>query len=460
MRPRAGRVLLATMFDTLGGKLQDVFRTLRGQGSLSEADVDQALREIRLALLEADVHFKVVKQFLDRVRARAVGQEVLRSLTPAQGVIRVVRDEMVALLGGDEPQPLQTSSRLPSVVLMTGLQGSGKTTTSAKLGRWLAKSGNHPLLVSTDVNRPAAREQLSTLGRQWDLKVHHPAHLNDPRAILRSAIDEARAIGHHFLIVDTAGRLHVDDELMSELERLKADAQPSEVLYVADAMTGQDAVKSATEFHSRIGITGIVLTKLDGDARGGAALSAASVTGRPVKFAGVGERVDEFEVFNPARMVGRILGMGDVLGLIEKAEEFADADQAAEMVRKIRRNEFTLADYRDQLAQVKKMGPLDQVLSMIPGIGNAAKDVDTAAGETEMRRAMAMIDSMTEAERRDPALLNGSRRKRIAKGSGTRVEDVNRLLKQYVQARKMMKQFSGGGGKAMKRLAARMPQFR
>jgi len=460
VRPRTGRALLATMFDTLGGKLQDVFRTLRGHGSLSEADVDQALREIRLALLEADVHFKVVKDFLDRVRARATGQEVLRSLTPAQAVIRVVRDEMVALLGGDEAPRLQTSTRLPSIVLMTGLQGSGKTTTSAKLGRWLAKGGHHPLLVSTDVYRPAAREQLATLGRQSDLKVHHPAGVDDPRAILRSAIDEARAIGHHFLVVDTAGRLHVDDELMAELAQLKADAQPSEVLYVADAMTGQDAVASATEFHSRIGITGIVLTKLDGDARGGAALSAASVTGCPVKFAGVGERVDEFEVFNPSRMVGRILGMGDVLGLIEKVEEFADADQAAEMVRKLRRNEFTLADYRDQLAQVKKMGPLDQVLSMIPGIGNAAKDVDTAAGEVEMRRAMAMIDSMTAAERRDPALLNGSRRKRIAKGSGTRVEDVNRLLKQYVQTRKMMKQFGGGGGKAMKRLAARMPQFR
>ena len=447
------------MFDTLGGKLQDVFRTLRGQGSLSEADVDQALRQIRLALLEADVHFKVVKQFLDRVRVRATGQEVLRSLTPVQAVIRVVRDEMVALLGGDEPPRIQTSARLPSIVLMTGLQGSGKTTTSAKLGRWLAKGGHHPLLVSTDVHRPAAREQLDTLGKQWDLKVHHPAG-DDPRAILRSAIAEARAIGHHFLVVDTAGRLHVDDELMGELAQLKADAQPSEVLYVADAMTGQDAVKSAEEFHRRIGITGIILTKLDGDARGGAALSAATVTGCPVKFAGVGERVDEFEIFNPGRMVGRILGMGDVLGLIEKVEEFADADQAAEMVRKIRRNEFTLADYRDQLAQVKKMGPLDQVLSMIPGLGNAAKDVDTAAGETEMRRAMAMIDSMTAAERRDPALLNGSRRKRIAKGSGTRVEDVNRLLKQYVQTRKMMKQFGGGGGKAMKRLAARMPQFR
>jgi signal recognition particle subunit SRP54 len=448
------------MFDTLGGKLQDVFRTLRGQGSLTEADVDQALRQIRLALLEADVHFKVVKQFLDRVRERATGQEVRRGLNPAQAVIRVVRDEMVALLGGDEPPRLLTSAKLPSVILVAGLQGSGKTTTSAKLGRWLTRNGSLPLLVSTDVNRPAAREQLSTLGAQAGLKVHYPKDLREPRAILRSAVEEARAIGHPFLIVDTAGRLHVDDELMAELAQLKADAQPTEILYVADAMTGQDAVRSAEEFHRRVGITGIVLTKLDGDARGGAALSAATVTGRPVKFAGVGERVDEFEAFQPSRMVGRILGMGDVLGLIEKAEEIADADQAAEMFRKIRRNEFTLSDYRDQLAQVKKMGPLDQVLGMIPGLGNAAKDVDTAAGEQEMRRAMAMIDSMTPLERREPSVINGSRRKRIAKGSGARVEDVNRLLKQFVQARKMMKQFGGPGGKAMKRLAARMPQFR
>jgi signal recognition particle subunit SRP54 len=448
------------MFDTLGGKLQDVFRTLRGQGSLSAEDVEQALRQIRLALLEADVHFKVVKQFLDRVRERATGQEVLKSLTPAQAVIRVVRDEMVALLGGDEPTRLATSTRLPSVILMTGLQGSGKTTTSAKLGRWITKTGNLPLLVSTDVNRPAAREQLSTLGEKAGLKVHYPKDLREPRAILRSAIEEARAVGYPFLIVDTAGRLHIDDELMAELEQLKADAQPTEILYVADAMTGQDAVRSAEEFHRRVGVTGIVLTKLDGDARGGAALSAASVTGRPVKFAGVGERVDEFEAFQPSRMVGRILGMGDVLGLIEKAEEIADAGQAAEMFRKIRRNEFTLADYRDQLAQVKKMGPLDQVLGMIPGLGSAAKDVDTAAGEVEMRRAMAMIDSMTPLERREPSVINGSRRKRIAKGSGARVEDVNRLLKQFVQARKMMKQLGGPGGKAMKRLAARMPQFR
>ena len=448
------------MFDALSDKLEGVFRTLRGQGSLSVSDVDAALREIRLALLEADVHFKVAKQFLDRVREKATGQEVLKSLTPAQAVIRIVRDEMVDLLGGEEPPRLLTSARLPSVILMAGLQGSGKTTTSAKLGAFLAKAGKHPLLVSTDVYRPAAREQLRTYATNAGLKVHHPAELDKPAAILRSALDEARAVGHEFVIVDTAGRLHIDDELMTELQELKALAQPSEVLYVADAMTGQDAVKSAEEFHKKIGITGIVLSKLDGDARGGAALSAAAITGMPVKFAGVGERVDEFELFQPVRMAGRILGMGDVFGLIEKAEQHVDREKAEEMVRKLRRSEFTLDDYKEQLGQVRKMGSLDQVLSMIPGIGSKAKDVDTEAGEKEMRRHVAIIDSMTPVERREPSVINGSRRKRIAKGSGTTVEDVNRLLKQYVQARKMMKQF-GGGGKMLKKLAGRMPpQFR
>jgi signal recognition particle subunit SRP54 len=448
------------VFEALSDKFQGVFRALRGQGTLSEADVETALRDLRLALLEADVHFKVVKGFLDRVRTRATGQEVLRSLTPAQAVIRVVRDEMVDLLGGTEPARLQTSSRLPSVLLMTGLQGSGKTTSTAKLGRWLAKGGHHPLLVSTDVQRPAAREQLATLGRQTGLKVHHPEALNEPRAILHSALEESRAVGHDFLLVDTAGRLHIDDELMAELQELKALAAPSEVLYVADAMTGQDAVRSAEEFQRRVGITGIVLTKLDGDARGGAALSAATVTGAPVKFAGVGEKPEDFELFQAERMVGRILGLGDVLGLIERVEESVDREKAEALARKLRKSEFTLEDYRDQLAQVRKMGSLDQVLGMIPGLGSAARDVDTEAGEREMRRAASIIDSMTPLERRDPSVINGSRRKRIARGSGTTVEDVNRLLKQYLQARKLMKQFGGAGAsKLMKRLGGRLPQF-
>ncbi|HSB60962.1 MAG TPA: signal recognition particle protein [Vicinamibacteria bacterium] len=446
------------MFEALSDRLQGIFRSLRGQGTLSEAHVDAALREIRLALLEADVHFRVAKQLLERVRGRATGQEVLKSLTPDQAVLRIVRDEMVALLGGDEPPRIQTAAKPPSVVLVAGLQGSGKTTSTGKLGRWLASAGRHPLLVSTDVQRPAAREQLRTLGRQAGLPVHHPEVLGEPRSILQSALDEARSLGHDFVLVDTAGRLHVDDELMAELAELKALARPSEVLYVADALTGQDAVRSAEEFHRRIGITGIVLAKLDGDSRGGAALSAAAVTGCPVKFAGVGERVDALEPFHPGRMVSRILGMGDVLGLIARAEETVDHDKAEELARKLRRSEFTLEDYRDQMAQLRKMGPLDQVLSMIPGMGSL-KGVDVDAGEREIRRAVAIIDSMTPRERRDPAVINGSRRKRIAKGSGHSVEDVNRLLKQFAQARKLMKGL-GGGAKAMKRLAARLPQFR
>jgi signal recognition particle subunit SRP54 len=447
------------MFETLTEKLQGAFRSLRGQGTLSESHVETALREIRLALLEADVHFKVVKDFLARVRERALGQDVLKSLTPDQAVIRVVRDAMIELLGGDTPPRLETSSRLPSVVLMTGLQGSGKTTSTAKLGRWLTNAGHHPLLVSTDVYRPAAREQLRSFGQQNGLKVHHPEGVNDPRALLRAALDEARAVGHEFVLVDTAGRLHIDDELMTELTQLKELAQPSEVLYVADAMTGQDAVRSAEEFHKRVGITGIVLTKLDGDARGGAALSAAAVTGQPLKFVGLGEKADAFELFQPERMVSRILGMGDVLSLIERAEQAIDRDKAEEMVRKLRRSEFTLEDFREQMTQIRKLGPLDQIVSMIPGMGQV-KNVDTEAGEREMRRSAAIIDSMTQRERRDPAVINGSRRKRIAGGSGTTVEDVNRLLKQFAQTRKLMKTLGGGGSKAMKRLAARMPQFR
>jgi signal recognition particle subunit SRP54 len=425
---------------------------------LKEAHVDAALRDIRLALLEADVHFKVVKQLVDRVREKAVGQEVLRSLTPAQAVLRIVRDEMVTVLGGDSVPPLSTASRPPSVVLLAGLQGSGKTTTAAKLGRWLAGAGHHPLLVSTDVQRPAAREQLRTLGEKAGLKVHHPEGPAHPRGLLDSALAEARALGHDVVLVDTAGRLHIDDELMSELADLKAAAGPSEILYVADAMTGQDAVRSASEFHRRVGITGVVLTKLDGDARGGAALSVAAVTGCPVKFAGVGEKVSDLEPFQPGRMVSRILGMGDVLGLIERAEVTVEGDKARELARKMRRAEFTLEDYRDQIAQVRKMGSLDEVLSMLPGMGSL-RGVDVGAGEREMRRSLAIIDSMTPLERREASVLNGSRRRRIAKGSGTAVEDVNRLLKQFAQARRLMRGL-GGGAKAMKRLAARLPQLR
>jgi signal recognition particle subunit SRP54 len=445
------------VFESLSERLQGVFRSLRGQGVLSEAQVDAALREIRLALLEADVHFRVAKQVVERVRARATGQEILKSLSPDQAVLRVVRDEMVEVLGGPEAKPLASAKHPPSVILMTGLQGSGKTTTTAKLGRFLAGRGRHPLLVSTDVYRPAAREQLRTVGAQAGVKVHHP-DLAEPREILRSALAEARAVGHDTVLVDTAGRLHIDDALMTELAQLRAIAEPAEVLYVADALTGQDAVRSAEEFHRRVGITGIVLTKLDGDSRGGAALSAAAVTGCPVKFAGVGEKVDALEPFEPARMVSRILGLGDVLGLIAMAEEHVEREKAEDLARKLRRAEFTLEDYRDQMRQLRKMGPLDQVLSMLPGVGSL-KGVDVDRGERELRRTIAIIDSMTPQERRDPAVINGNRRKRIARGSGSSVEDVNRLLKQFAQARKLMKGL-GSGAKAMKRLAARMPQLR
>lgn len=444
------------MFESLSERLQGVFKSLRGQGLLSEAHIEAALREIRLALLEADVHFRVVKQLLERVRARSTGKEILKSLNPDQAVLRVVRDEMVALLGGDDVPGLLTASRPPSVVLLTGLQGSGKTTTAAKLGLWLTGRGSHPLLVSTDVHRPAAREQLRTIATRAGLKVHHPEE-SDPLPILRSALAEAAAVGHDIVLVDTAGRLHIDDALMAELAELQAQAEPSEVLYVADALTGQDAVRSAGEFHERIGITGIVLTKLDGDSRGGAALSAAAVTGRPVKFAGLGEKVEAFEPFEPSRMVSRILGMGDVLGLIARAEETVEQEQAEELARKIRRAEFSLEDYRDQMRQLRKMGPLDQVLSMMPGMG-AIKGVDVDRGEEEMRRSIAIIDSMTPRERSEPSVINGSRRKRIARGSGNNVQDVNRLLRQFAQTRKLMKGL-GSGSKAMKRLAARMPQL-
>ena len=419
--------------------------------------MDAALRELRLALLEADVHFKVVKQLLERVRARAIGEDVLKSLSPDQAVLRVVRDEVVAVLGGAGAKPLGTAHKPPTVVLITGLQGSGKTTTTAKLGRWLAGRGHHPLLVSTDVQRPAAREQLRTIAAQAGVKVHHP-DLAGSREILRSALAEARAVGHDTVLVDTAGRLHVDEALMAELAGLRAVAEPTEVLYVADALTGQDAVRSASEFHRLSGITGIVLTKLDGDSRGGAALSAAAVTGCPVKFAGLGEKVEAFEPFDPQRMASRILGLGDVLGLIARAEEVVEQDQAEELARKLRRSEFTLEDYRDQMKQLRKLGPLDQVLSMLPGVG-ALKGVDADRGEQEMRRAIAIVDSMTPGERRDPSVISGSRRKRIARGSGSSVEDVNRLLRQFAETRKLMKGL-GKGPKALKRLAGRHPQFR
>ncbi len=451
------------MFESLSTRLQDVFKSLRGEARLTEATVDVALREIRLALLEADVNFRVVKAFIERVRAKAVGDEVLKSLTPDQHVVRIVRDEMLALFGGTTGglPPVQKS---PRVVLMLGLQGSGKTTSSAKLARLLAKQGRHAMLVSTDVRRPAAIEQLGVLAGQIGARVHNPAGEMDPVVRAKGALVETKNLGFDTLIVDTAGRLHIDDDLMGELEAIKAAVEPTDMLYVADAMTGQDAVKSAGEFHHRVGTTGVVLTKMDGDARGGAALSVVGVVGVPIAFVGTGERMQDLEAFQPDRLVSRMLGMGDVLSLIERAEEAIDDESRERLQNKTRLDDFTLEDFRDQLRTIKKMGPLEQVLGMIPGLGNL-KQLSEQRGQVDdkqLGRVEAIINSMTPAERRNHAILNGNRRKRIAKGSGTKVEDVNRVLKQFVEMRKMLKAMTGmtGGRKGRQRLMGMLKGMR
>ena len=448
------------MFDSLSNRLQDVFRSLRGEARLTEATVDSALREIRLALLEADVNFKVVKAFVDRVRERAMGQDVLRSLTPAQQVVRIVRDEMVALFG-DAGGGLQPTSTSPRVILLLGLQGSGKTTTAGKLGTWLSKQGRHPLLVSTDVRRPAAIEQLSVLGRKASLRVFDPEGQLDPVRRAADALTEAKNLGFDVVIVDTAGRLHIDDDLMTELQAIKAAVAPSDLIYVADAMTGQDAIKSAGEFHRRVGVTGVMLSKLDGDARGGAALSVVAVVGVPIAFVGSGERLEDIEPFHADRLVSRVLGMGDVLSLIEKAEQAVNVEDAERLQEKNRRDDFTLEDFRDQLRTLRKMGPLESVLGMIPGLGNLKQLAANKPDERQLVRIEAIINSMTPGERADYRVINGSRRKRIARGSGTSVEEINRLLKQFQQMRKMLKSLggmAGGGEGAMKRLR-RMGKF-
>src|SRR5215203_1807475 len=445
------------MFDALSTRLQGVFRSIRGDGRLTEVNVEAALREIRLALLEADVNFKVVKAFTDRVRDRAMDQEVLRSLTPSQHVVRIVRDEMLALFG-DAQGGLSQTHKTPRVVMLLGLQGSGKTTTAGKLGRWLTRQGRHPMLVSTDVRRPAAIEQLNVLGKQAQVRVHDPAGEMDPVRRAAGALLEAKNTGFDVLIVDTAGRLHIDDALMTELEAIKAAVEPSDQLYVADAMTGQDAIKSAGEFNRRVGVSGVVLSKLDGDARGGAALSVVSVVGVPIAFVGSGERLEDLEVFHPDRVVSRVLGMGDVLSLIEKAEQVIDLEDAARLEEKLRHDEFTLEDFRDQLRTIRKMGPIESIIGMIPGMGNIKQLAENKPDEKQLGRVEAMISAMTDAERRNHQLINGSRRKRIAKGSGTTVEEVNRLLKQFIEMRKMLKSLgmSGGGGKKKRRGAMGM----
>jgi signal recognition particle subunit SRP54 len=443
------------MFESLSNRLEGVFRSIRGQSRLTEDRVDAALREIRLALLEADVNFRVVKAFVERVRAKAIGDEVLKSLTPDQHVVRIVRDEMLALFG-TTAGGLSPTTRTPRVVLLLGLQGSGKTTSAAKLARWLDQQGRHPMLVSTDVRRPAAIEQLSVLAKQVGVRVHEPADERDPVARAAGALAATRNLGFDTLIVDTAGRLHIDGELMGELERIAAAVEPTDRLYVADAMTGQDAIKSAGEFHHRVGVTGVVLTKLDGDARGGAALSVVGVVGVPIAFVGVGERPQDFESFQAERLVSRLLGMGDVLSLIERAEAAIDDESRERLATKTRLDDFTLDDFRAQLKTLKKMGPLEQVLGMIPGMG-ALKDLNAqreAVDDQQLVHVGAIIDSMTAGERRNHGIINGSRRKRIARGSGRSVEEVNRLLRQFVQMRKMLKTMGGaasGGRKGRQR---------
>jgi signal recognition particle subunit SRP54 len=452
------------MFESLSTRLQDVFKTLRGESKLTPENIEAALREIRLALLEADVNFKVVKAFIDRVRDRAMdavaNKDVLRGLAPSQEVVKIVRDEMVGLFGTAEGG-LKTTSKRPRVILMLGLQGAGKTTTSGKLAMWLIKQGKHPLLVSTDVKRPAAIQQLNVVAEKAGVRVHDPAGVMDSVARAKGAVAEATTLGFDAVIVDTAGRLHIDDELMNELVAIKNATEPSDLLFIADAMTGQDAIKSAGEFNARVGVTGVVMTKLDGDARGGAALSVVSVVGVPIAFVGSGERLEDLEPFHPERVVSRVLGMGDVLSLIERAEAAIDVEDAERLEEKILANDFTLEDFRDQLKTIKRMGPLEQIMGMLPGMGNLKALAENKPDEKQITRIEAIINSMTPEERRKQHIINGSRRKRIAKGSGTSVEDVNRLLKQFVQMQKMLKSLGGmaglaGGGKKARRQAMQL----
>jgi signal recognition particle subunit SRP54 len=429
------------MFDNLQEKMDRVFKTLRGEAALNEWHIDNALKEIRVALLEADVHFKVVKEFTNRVREKAVGENVLTAFSPAQQVTKIVRDELQQLLGGTEVGLALVGS--PAVVMMAGLQGSGKTTTSGKLALHLKNRGRRPLLVPCDVYRPAAIDQLRIVANNVKVPFFEIGDERNPVAISVKAAQEAKTLLYDTVILDTAGRLHVDDELMQELEAIKAETRPSEILFVADAMTGQDAVKSAKEFDDRLGVTGIVLTKLDGDARGGAALSIKSVVNRPIKLVGTGEKYEDLDVFHPDRMAQRILGMGDVLTLIEKVEAEVDRKEAERLAHRVAKDKFTLEDLRSQLQQVKKMGPLSQIVGMLPG---GAKITEDQIDEKSIVRMQAILDSMTRKERAYPQIINGARKKRIAKGSGTTVQEINRLLKQYLAMKKMMRTFSKGFG--------------
>lgn len=426
-------------FSNLAEKLQETFKKLRGKGKLNENDVNEALREVKLALLEADVNFKVVKDFISKVKERAVGQEVLQSLTPAQQVIKIVYDELTQLMGGTQSK-LNMANKPPTIVMLVGLQGAGKTTTCGKLANLLRKQGKRPLLVAADIYRPAAIKQLQVLGQQLDLPVFTMGDKQKPVHIVQAAVEHAKGHGNDVVIIDTAGRLHINEEMMEELQEIKNSIHPHEILLVVDAMTGQDAVNVAEAFHSQLGIDGIILTKLDGDSRGGAALSVKAVTGCPIKFAGMGEKLEALEPFHPDRMASRILGMGDVLTLIEKAQESIDAEKAKEIEKKLRQQQYTLEDFLEQLQQMKSMGPLDELLGMIPGLGGNKQLKGLQIDEKELAHIEAIIKSMTPEERRNPNIINGSRKRRIAYGSGTSVQSVNRLLKQFNDAQKMIRQ--------------------
>ena len=443
-------------FEGLSDKLSSVFKKLRNKGKLTESDVKAAMREVRLALLEADVNYKVAKDFVAKVSERAVGAEVLESLTPAQHVIKIVNEELTALMGESNAR-IQFSSKIPTIIMMVGLQGSGKTTHSGKLALHFKKMGRRPLLVACDVYRPAAIDQLKVVGGQIDVPVFEMGQI-EPLTIAKKAVAHAKDYGNDIVILDTAGRLHVDTELMDELQGLKDEIKPEEILLVIDSMTGQDAVNVAETFNEKLGITGTILTKLDGDTRGGAALSVRAVTGAPIKFIGTGEKLTDLEAFHPDRMASRILGMGDVLTLIERAEEQFDAKQAEEMAKKMGENSFDLNDLLEQMKQVKKMGSLSSIVSMLPGAKTKLTDEQEAEGEKQLRRTEAIINSMTKKERKKPSIIDAKRKRRIAAGSGTDVSDVNRLLKQFEQMQKMMKQLSGNGkqGKKMRQMLSQM----
>lgn len=441
------------MFESLGSRLQSVFDALQRRGKLTEADVDVAMREVRLALLEADVNFKVVKNFVARVRERAVGQEVMRSLTPGQQVVKIVHDELINTLG--EPGRLNLGMQSPAVIMLVGLQGAGKTTMAGKLALHLRKQGRRPLLVAADVYRPAAIEQLQTLGRQLDIPVYAEGTEANPVTLAANAVRQAVTTGATTVIIDTAGRLNIDEMKMDEIRAIKERVQPIETLLVADAMTGQEAVRVATDFHQAVSLTGLIMTKIDGDARGGAAISMREVTGVPIKFLGTGEKLTAIEVFHPDRLAGRILGMGDVMTLIEKAQTEMDQEEAQKAGERLIAGEFDLDDFLNQMQQMKKLGPIAQLLEMIPGMGQMTKGVDLSDAEKEMKRVEAIIQSMTPQERRNPKILKASRKRRIAAGSGTTVQDVNALLRQFQEMQKMMKQLKGGRSRGLSSLLGR-----